>query len=126
MKLTALLYFVLSLLGLDVGRSTVVDRISIDGVQAVYSRATVEAGVARFECVRSRSGHCYYTLFPGDCATPSGQRSPTCLDAPLQRFAVADGNTRQIVGLRAFRVCVSDHDATPDAGCRALEPAATR
>ena len=34
-----------------------------DGIEALYSRADVHAGVARFECVRSISGRCHYAVF---------------------------------------------------------------
>jgi hypothetical protein len=122
MKFSALLYFVLSLFGCDVGRSTFVDRIGDDGVHALYSRATVEAGVARFECLRSASGHCYYTVLPRDC--DAGRRG--CSDEPLRRFAVANGDSRQIVGLHDFRLCVSDRDATPEADCRLPQPTVAR
>lgn len=129
MKLSALFYFVLSLFGCDVGQSTFVDRISVDGVQALYSKATVEAGVARFECLRSASGHCYYTLFPRDCtASPAagGKRDANCLSRPIERFAVANGDTRQITGLRDFRLCVSGEYGTPEAGCQMPQPTAKR
>jgi hypothetical protein len=124
MKFSALVYFVLSLFGCDVGSNTYVDRVSIDGVHALDSRATVEAGVARFECLRSRSGQCYYTLFPRDCATTSGKASAGCLTRPIEHFAVANGDTRQIPGLTNFRLCVSDEDVAQGAGCQRPEPMA--
>lgn len=122
MKLSALLYFVLSLFGCDVGRSTFIDRVGIDGVYSLYSKATVEAGVARFECLRSASGHCYYTLFPRECDTKNG----ACPSQPIERFAVANGDTRQIAGLKDFRLCVSDEDATAGSGCEMPAPKAAR
>jgi hypothetical protein len=121
MKFQALLYFVLSLFGCDVGRSTFVDRIVHDGAYTLDSRTVVEAGVARFECLRSTSGQCYYTLFPRDCSA-SNNKDAGCLTKPIQRFAVADGDTRQIAGLRDFRLCVSDEDVTAGAGCRMPAP----
>ncbi len=126
MKFSALIYFVLSLFGCDVGRSTYVDRISVDGAHALYSRATVEAGVARFECLRSRSGQCYYTLFPSDCAATSAKTAAGCLTKPIERFAVANGDTRQIPGLQRFRLCVSDEELAQGAGCQMPEPTAAR
>lgn len=116
MKFQALLYFVLSLFGCDVGKSTFVDRIVHDGATALDSRTVVEAGVARFECLRSASGQCYYTLFPRECAASDAKDAP-CLTTPIKRFAVADGDTRQISGLRDFRLCVSERDGTAAAGC---------
>lgn len=129
MKLSALLYFLLSLFGVDVGRSTFVDRVSIDGAQVVYSRATVEAGVARFECLRSASGQCHYTLFPRECAPPAAnaKQAADCLARPVERFAVANGDSRQISGLHDFRLCVSDEAGTSGRDCQVPEPmAATR
>ncbi|MBU8977412.1 MULTISPECIES: hypothetical protein [unclassified Lysobacter] len=128
MKLSALLYFVLSLFGCDVGRSTFVDRVVVDGANALVSRATVEAGVARFECLRSASGHCYYTVFPRECATSqsSGKVEAACLAQPIGRFTVANGDSRQVTGLNDFRLCVSDKDGTPGTGCQAPEPVAAR
>ena len=123
MKFQALLYFVLSLFGCDVGKSTFVDRIVHDGATALDSRTVVEAGVARFECLRSASGQCYYTVFPRECSAARA-KDAGCLARPIRRFAVADGDTRQIAGLRDFRLCVSDQDAAAGAGCRAPEPTA--
>lgn len=120
MKFSALLYFVLSLFGCDVGRSTFVDRVVVDGASTLSSRATVEAGVARFDCLRSASGHCYYTVFPRECVASAtdGKADATCLSKPIGRFAVANGDSRQVTGLSDFRLCVSDKDGAPGAGCR--------
>lgn len=120
MNLSALFSFLLALLGVDAGHSTFVDRVSVDGAQALYSKATVEAGVARFECLRSESGHCYYTLFPRDCsASPTAaKKTAGCLSEPIEHFAVANGDSRQIAGLRDFRLCVSGDDGTPGPACQ--------
>jgi hypothetical protein len=129
MQLSALLYFVLSLFGVDVGRSTFVDRVVVDGAYALSSRATVEAGVARFECLRSASGHCYYTLFPRQCppsSTTGGKVDAACLAKPIERFVVANGDSRQLTGLNDFRLCVSETDATPGTGCQPPVPMASR
>lgn len=128
MKLSALFFYVLSLFGCDVGRDTFVDRISIDGAQSLYSKATVEAGVARFECLRSVSGQCHYTVFPRECdaATPSAKDKVDCTSRPIEQFAVANGDSRQIAGLRDFRLCVSDGRAAPAPGCQASQPPVAR
>lgn len=118
MKFIALLYFVLSLFGCDVGGSTYVTRDRIDGVDALYSRATTHAGVARFECLRSASGQCHYTLFRRGCAAaPAGKRRERCLSEPAERFAIARGDNREIAGLQDFRLCVSAEDAPPAPDC---------
>ena len=123
-KLIALCYFVLSLYGCDVGNSTFVHRARTDGADTLHARSVVEAGVARFECLRSASGRCYYTVFPRDCAAPSAAarasgntRSDRCRAEPLDRFALAAGDSRQIAGLHRFRPCVSERDETPGPDC---------
>jgi len=129
MKLTALLYFVLSLFGVDIGGSTFVTRSSVDGADVLHSRATARAGVARFECLRSASGQCHYTVYPPDCAPPSdapGKNASGCSPEPLKRFALADGESRQVSGLHEFRLCVSVRPGIPMPDCRAPEPTATR
>lgn len=128
MKFLALCYFVLSLFGCDVGRSTFVNRISIDGVDALYSRATVEAGVARFECLRSSSGRCHYSVFPPACAASSiaGDDDGDCATAPVKRFALAKGDSRQLTGLSHFRLCVSADGAPLAPDCERPAPIAAR
>ena len=128
-KLIALCYFVLSLYGCDVGGSTFVTRTHADGTDTLYSKAVVQGGVARFECLRSASGQCYYTLFPRDCAStpaPTGKPIAGCLSEPVERFAVAEGDSRQIPGLQRFHPCVSAEDRTPGADCEVPEPLAAR
>jgi hypothetical protein len=106
-RLTALLYFVLSLLGIDPGGSTLVHRTGAADADALHSRATVQAGVARFECLRSASGRCHYLVLPHDCAPASTPGSAAgCASRPVARFALDDGESRQIAGLQNFRLCV--------------------
>lgn len=116
-KLIALCCFVLSLFGCDVGGSTFVHRTSANGSDVLYSKAHVQAGVARFECVRSASGQCHYAVYPRDCAQPAatgaGPQASRCGAEAKQRFAIAAGESRQFAGLRDFRLCVS-----PDGGMR--------
>ena len=121
MKLMALFYFVLSLFGVDVGGSTFVHRSSANGADILYSKATAQAGVARFECVRSASGQCHYTVYPGDCTRgPAATRnSDGCRSEPVDRFVLADGDSRQIAGLHDFRLCVSAEGGEPAPDCAA-------
>ncbi|MBF6022958.1 hypothetical protein [Lysobacter niastensis] len=124
--IAALFYFALSLFGCDVGRSTFVDRISTEGAaDFLYSKTTVEGGVARFECLRSASGECHYTVFPRECASAAsskGKRSVLCQNEPVERFAVANGDSLQIRGLRDFRLCVSTESKTPGPECEMPRP----
>lgn len=118
-RLIAIASFVLSLYGCDVGGSTFVDR-----TDSVYSKVVAHAGVARFECLRSSSGQCYYTVFPRDCASaswwalvPGAVSIDNCRPEPLERFAIAAGDSHQIPGLQRFRPCVSAQDAAPRPDC---------
>ena len=123
-KLIALCYFVLSLFGCDGGGNTIVHRTSVDGSDALYSRARVQAGVARFECLRSASGQCHYAVFPRVCvpAPPAGdEHDANCLQGRAERFALATGESRQVTGLHGFRLCVSVERGTADPDCEPLK-----
>ena len=130
-KLIVLCYFVLSLFGSDVGGTTFVHRASLDGGDALYSKAYVQAGVARFECLGSESGQCHYTVYPRGCApaaagaVAAGQTG-ACHAEPVQRFAIARGDSRQITGLRDFSLCVSADGGMRGPDCEAAEPVAAR
>jgi hypothetical protein len=124
-KLTALLYFMLSLLGFDTGGNTLVHRTSVDGADTLHSRATVQAGVARFECLRSASGRCHYLVLPRDCmSSPASQDTTGCASRPVERFTLDDGDSRQITGLQNFRLCVSTEIAGHD--CKSPQLLAAR
>jgi hypothetical protein len=84
--------------------NTSVTRVSANGVDTLYSRTTVVDGVARFECIASRSGQCHYLVLDPRC-TPDA----ACAQPPLQQFAVAAGQTRAMPGLPAgFKQCASE------------------
>lgn len=124
-----IVYFLLSLVGLDVGSSTFVDRGSRDGATTFESRAQVASGVARFECVRSASGQCHYTVFPRGCTDtrrPLAWPAPRCADAAVERFAVASGASHEVVGLAGFHLCVSSGDEPLGPECAPREPIAAR
>lgn len=124
-KLTALLYFILSLLGFDNGGSTLVHRTSADGADTLHSRTTVQAGVARFECLRSASGRCHYLVLPRECATrPGSAATAGCASRPVEPFALDDGDSRQIAGLQDFRLCVTTEVAGQD--CKSPQVLAVR
>lgn len=125
-KLIALCYFVLSLYGCDVGGNTLVYRTQTNGADMVYGKVVTQAGVARFECVRSASGVCHYSLFARDCAPARGPRAAPggkdCLSRPIESFAIANGDRRLIPGLQPFRVCVSAQDGANVQDCKVPEP----
>ena len=127
MKLTALFYFVLSLFGCDVDSSSFVHRSSVDGSDVLYSKAAVHSGVARFECLRSASGECHYTAFPRDCdSATDGAAEATCKHRPIERFAVAQGDIREVAGLVDFRLCVDTGPAVPGPDCEPPQSVAAR
>lgn len=120
-NLTATVYFLLSLFGCDGGGTTLITRASVDGEDALYSKASLRAGIARFECISSASGRCYYTLLPRAC-TPArvakGSAADKCSAQPIEHFAMAAGDSREIVGLPAqFDVCVSQGGEPQTTGC---------
>lgn len=100
-KLIALLQFLLALGGCAMGSNTYTHRISNNGHDVLASQARQRDGMAHFDCEASDSGWCHYTLYADDCAV-----GEACAQAPLRHFAVARGDSRQIAGLGAVRVCV--------------------
>ena len=111
-KFIALLQFLLALCGCSVEGTTYSNRIDSDREQ-LTSKALVQDGVARFNCVESSSGRCHYTLYPDACAGKAD-----CQLAPLQRFTVARGVSHQIAGLVDFRPCVATTGAAMGADCQ--------
>ena len=101
----------------NLGGTTYSNRIGIDGHDTLYSKARAKDGMARFECKASDSGRCHYTLYPEAC---SGKAD--CQLAPLQRFTVARGQTREIAVVRDFRVCVATSPAAVGADCQPAAP----
>lgn len=124
-KLIALLQFLLALSGVQPGGASFTDRINVDGIDTLYSKAHVEAGVAQFACVASASGLCHYTLFRKDCLPQAGTDAD-CLTAPIKQFTVASGDSEQLAGLPEFRLCVRTDAASPTPDCKLPEPIARR
>lgn len=126
-KLIALFYFVLSLYGCDIGGSTFVHRTQVGGPDTLYSSVPTQPGVARFVCLRSESGQCYYTLLPRDCtpASATGTRKARCKAQPIKRFVIAEGESRQVAELERFRLCVSAEDGSLGPDCELPRPIAT-
>lgn len=122
-RLIALMYFVLSLIGLDPGGSSFEHRASENGAEVLLSRAHVEAGVARFDCVHSASGQCHYLVLPRDCDSAADANAvEACAQAPIARFTLANGESHQVPGLQQFRLCVGpDRDPSGQA-CESATP----
>lgn len=115
-KFVALFQFLLALSGCSQSGTSYSHRVQSDN-ETLYSRIHVQDGVSRFECVDSSSGQCQYTLYPDACGGLAGCKLP-----PLQHFAVARGESRQLTGLVDFRPCVTTTTVVPGADC---QPAAT-
>ncbi|PNS08972.1 hypothetical protein [Solilutibacter silvestris] len=111
-KLIALFQFLLALSGCSQSGTTISHRIQSND-ESLDSTIHIQDGVARFECVDSSSGQCQYTLYPDAC---SGK--PDCKLAPLQRFGVARGESRQLAGVVKFHPCVTTTTATLGADCK--------
>lgn len=111
--LMALIYFLYALLGGNGwSGSTIITHATANGVDVLYSKASIVAGLADFTCIGSASGSCHYALFPPACAMP-WVAVTGCPTDPLKQFALPAGSTRNIAGLPpGFTLCVSA-DAQP-------------
>jgi hypothetical protein len=127
-KLFALCCFVLSLFGVDVGGATYVHRVGAGDGDVLYSKAQVQAGVGRFECLSSESGQCHYTVYARDCrpAPATAAQATGCRVASAQRFVIARGDSRQISGLHDIRLCVSTDNGTRGPDCEPVASIAGR
>ena len=105
-RLSALMYFALSLFGCDSAGTEFVHHTRADGVDTLHATASARSGVARFECRASESGRCHYAVYDTGCT----QR-------PLRTFALAAGASRQITGLHTFDVCVGSRPGRLRADC---------
>lgn len=110
-KLIALLHFLLALAGFGVGGTTWTSNLHDNGT-SLHSRANAQDGVARFDCIDSSSGQCYYTLYAAGC------NAKACTDAPLRRFRVARDDSRQFAGLIGFHPCVDTANTALGPDCR--------
>jgi hypothetical protein len=116
-KLIALLHFLLAMSGCSLDGTTWTHHLQ-SGQASLDSKARVQDGVARFECLGSSSGACHYTLYPDAC-----NGLADCHLAPLRQFTVARGDSRQVAGLRDFRPCVGIDDTPLGPDCQPLASA---
>lgn len=94
---------VLALAACQQSSNASVTRIRANGVDALYSKTTVDNGVAAFACLASASGQCHYLVLDPRC-----DAGAACPHPPLRRLAVAAGRTEQVAGLpKGFGQCVS-------------------
>jgi len=122
-NLTAL-FHVLPLLALagcnGMGGSTHVTRATADGHDLLHSEVWVGPRVARFQCLASASGRCHYVLYRNECdpAKADGECAPHTLD----RFAVASGHSREMLGMPgSFAMCVSERAYPVPQACASAE-----
>lgn len=100
------------------GADTYVVRSRVDGHWQIDARARVESGFARFECRRSASGACHFTLFesgaPGAMRLTCDASGPgtACEARLLKQFALPVSTRTSWPGLSGFRLCAS-HDPAP-------------
>jgi len=98
---------------------TAVVRASADGIDTLYSRATLRDGVARFECLRSDSGRCHYVVESDDCRIASKlDRVTRCAQPKREQFALDVGATRELAMQAAeLRQCVDSRPLAAAADC---------
>lgn len=111
----AIIAYALSLFGIDVGSHTRIDHVSSNGTDVLYSKIVSQQTSTRFECVRSASGHCYYTVYGGDCAAGVAKAASVCVPTAVAHFSLAGGESRQVAALPLSRLCVGMQ--APVAGC---------
>ncbi len=122
--LIALIYFLLALVGLDgYGSHTLVTRSAVNGVDVLYSRTHVAAGIAEVACISSESGRCHYRVMPADCTAPRplAVAAALCNIEPHLSFVLSAGARRQLAGLPAsFTLCVSQNSDHQVADCESI------
>ena len=102
----AIVMWALSLFGIELGSHVRVDHIRANGNDVLVSRVEARPAGTRFECVRSASGRCYYTVYPRACTPTPGRDAATCDGKTVERFALANGGRRQLDMLAGAHVCV--------------------
>lgn len=121
--LISLVSFLLTLAGCDPQPGiTTLTISSVDGVKINSTKAHVSGGAARFECLHSASGRCYYVVFTRDCKASSPDDAEPALQCGakvLARFELESGATRTVSDVPADVVHCVDHETVPMApGCR--------
>lgn len=109
----AMLYYLFAVVGCSGGRVTEI-RSEADGHDILHGRIEVSAEVAKFECLASATGQCHFSLFDPSCTSPAA-----ACDKPPERFALAQGESREIVGLPAgFHPCIDAIGDVPRPDCK--------
>lgn len=106
--LTMLFHALLMLAGCNgYGGNTHVTRTTADGRDLIHSEVWIGERVARFQCLASASGRCHYVLYRDECGPDPAKGE--CVPRAFDRFAVAKGGSRELLGMPVgFAMCVSD------------------
>lgn len=124
--LVAAIYILLSLIGCDgLGARSIVTHTTAQGMDVLYSEASINPLRARFSCIGSATGNCHYRLFAAHCdqAIPAISGAG-CERRVLRELTVATGDSAELVGLPAgFSFCVRQEALAPAAPCK-LQPQA--
>ncbi|MET0288807.1 MAG: hypothetical protein ABW178_04205 [Pseudoxanthomonas sp.] len=118
--LTSMLYCLLALFGCNDGTSTTtVTRSQRDGEDTLFSRTTLDRGLATYQCVRSVTGRCHYQLFEETCTgAADGANTTQCARTPMDQFSLAVGEAREVKGLAgAVKDCVQSDVPGPETRC---------
>lgn len=109
----------LALAGCSGAGSTHVTHATADGHDLLHSEVWVGPRVARFECLTSASGRCHYVLYRNHCEPG---RDGACAPRTFDRFAVASGQRRELLGLPvSFAICVSERAHPLPPGCAVVQ-----
>lgn len=100
-RILGLSAFVLSLFGCDPAGSALVHRARDGARDLLHARASIEAGVARVECIAGVPGACERTRRIPACAVGA----PACAGAPARRFALAAADGPRPTGVPVVRPC---------------------
>ena len=112
----AIVMWTLSLFGIELGHQVRIDRVQRDGADVLYSKVDARPDGTRFECLRSASGKCYYTVALG-CTTPNADHAHACEGKDARRFALASGDSRQVAAAPAVLLCVSTDPTRANPRC---------
>lgn len=113
----AIVAWTLSLFGIEVGSQVRVDHIRSQGTDVLVSRVVARPTGTGFECVRSASGQCYYTVFADACAPVPARKGAHCDSKPVGHFALANGGRRQLATSSPMHVCVRTDAAVARPDC---------
>lgn len=119
MRTSFLLASLVCLAGCNYAPTTSITTTTVNGADVLHSEVSMQTpGNAKFECSESASGSCNYAVFTNDCTTAKDSRTITCTTHLLDRFTLAKGESKELVGLpNDFRHCVRQDGQPSVPGC---------